>query len=303
MARTKSVGESPPADEQGFHEEKSRKRKKSKRNNSLVKESMPNLCSIASTTVSLVVLLKISLSALFCFKDRARHIEKLKNYISSLKSELRQNKWNLVRFSGGILIVFLFLLALCFKLFPGDFENKNTVLVTQEVVVEAEEEIVAGEVVRTKVTKNKEKEFACAEFDCIEKCVNKITSKCKASIPCVKARLKTCKKKCKKQRCEKRCALEPNLGYVEREMKVEKCKEGCSGSDKCKEKCEHDNRTCKQRCTERHKKFLCDRELNIPSISKGDVNSVIEEENEDDDVGDGIDSSGADEIDKTDTEI
>merc|ERR1712107_58058 len=125
---------------------------------------------------------------------------------------------------------------------------------------------------RKPMTKKLEIQFACDEVTCIEKCVRKVTKKCTQSEGCMKQRTTYCKKKCRKARCESRCKFEPQIGYVEREMKLDKCKEDCgnngAGSSKCLDKCEKGFQTCKSRCGERRKKFVCDKEPDIPYPSK-----------------------------------
>jgi hypothetical protein len=127
---------------------------------------------------------------------------------------------------------------------------------------------VSSQPAKKAITKKQEIQFACDEVDCVEKCVRKVTKKCSASEGCMRQRAVYCKKKCRKTRCESRCKFEPQIGYVEREMKLDKCKEDCgnngAGSAKCLDKCEKEFQTCKSRCVERRKKFVCDREPDIP---------------------------------------
>ncbi|GBG26056.1 Hypothetical Protein FCC1311_022762 [Hondaea fermentalgiana] len=117
---------------------------------------------------------------------------------------------------------------------------------------------------KKKLSKKEEVAFACKEVECVERCVRKSTKKCLQSEGCIKQRVYACKKKCRKSRCESRCKVEPATGYVEREMKTDKCKEDCSMNNKCIEKCEREGKPCKARCGERRKKFTCDRQAEIP---------------------------------------
>lgn len=122
--------------------------------------------------------------------------------------------------------------------------------------------------VKKKVTRTMEVDFACNEVDCIEKCTGKkVTKKCLTSEGCLRAREQSCKKRCRKSRCDNRCKLEPAIGYVEREMKLDKCKEECASDHKCADRCDKDFQTCKSRCAERKKKFVCGREpvIRFPS--------------------------------------
>eukprot|EP00924_Labyrinthula_sp_SR-Ha-C_P008810 snap_masked-scaffold_2-processed-gene-3.13-mRNA-1 protein AED:1.00 eAED:1.00 QI:0/-1/0/0/-1/1/1/0/278 len=113
---------------------------------------------------------------------------------------------------------------------------------------------------KKRVTREEETALACKEYDCFEKCAEKLTLKCVSSESCFKAKSKECRRKCRKARCDKRCLLEPSLGYVERGMKLEACKDKCPkyGAEKCIEKCEFEFQPCKQKCRSYiSHKFFC----------------------------------------------
>lgn len=114
-----------------------------------------------------------------------------------------------------------------------------------------------------KLNKAKEKELACKMEDCITSCNKKITSKCAARKTCKTDREKVCRKRCMKARCEERCKDEPHYGYVEREQKMDKCKEGCQGStaqhNKCIKACHAAFQPCKSRCHTVSNRYKCDR--------------------------------------------
>lgn len=176
---------------------------------------------------------------------------------------------------------------------------------------DAEEVPDQGSTEKKKISRKEELAFACKEVDCVEKCVTKSTKKCLQSESCIKTRVSSCKKKCRKARCENRCKIEPGMGYVEREMKTDKCKEDCQMNNKCIEKCDREGKTCKSRCAERKKKFVCDRQPQIPwpsaqaaaaaaSVSDDDEGddgtddgSVVDASDGEDPVDEGSESSGA----------
>ncbi len=137
-----------------------------------------------------------------------------------------------------------------------------------------------GNTAKRKVKRSEEIKFACEEVECLEKCSRKVSKKCLASELCLKARIKYCTKKCRKKRCENRCKLDPQVGYVEREMKLDKCKEDCGDNNKCKDKCEKSFQTCKSRCGERKKKFVCDRPADLPQITGKDSPPAVVVEDE-----------------------
>ena len=91
--------------------------------------------------------------------------------------------------------------------------------------------------VRSKLSKKAEKDFACMELKCIDKCNKKIKPKCAKSRSCTSDRDKICKKRCRKTRCEDRCKDEVKLGYVEREQKMDDCKDKCTGATAVHNKC------------------------------------------------------------------
>eukprot|EP00516_Mucochytrium_quahogii_P005218 CAMPEP_0203763032 /NCGR_PEP_ID=MMETSP0098-20131031/15755_1 /ASSEMBLY_ACC=CAM_ASM_000208 /TAXON_ID=96639 /ORGANISM=" , Strain NY0313808BC1" /LENGTH=287 /DNA_ID=CAMNT_0050657635 /DNA_START=38 /DNA_END=898 /DNA_ORIENTATION=- len=107
-----------------------------------------------------------------------------------------------------------------------------------------------------------EKELACKEVECQESCNKKVKANCAAKKACMSDRQKICKRRCLKARCEERCKDEPKYGYVEREQKMDKCKEGCQGStaqhNKCIKKCHSEFKPCKSRCHEISVKFTCE---------------------------------------------
>jgi len=115
-----------------------------------------------------------------------------------------------------------------------------------------------------KINKAKEKELACKEVDCNKACMKKITPKCEKKKSCRSDREKICKRRCSKARCEERCKDEPHFGYVEREQKMDKCKEGCQGNtaqhNKCIKKCHSEYKPCKSRCHEIFSRFKCPEE-------------------------------------------
>ncbi|GBG33831.1 Hypothetical Protein FCC1311_100542 [Hondaea fermentalgiana] len=114
-----------------------------------------------------------------------------------------------------------------------------------------------------KLNKQKEKELACKMEDCITSCNKKITAKCAAKKSCKTDREKICRKRCMKARCEERCKDEPHYGYVEREQKMDKCKEGCQGNtaqhNKCIKACHASFQPCKSRCHQVSNRYKCDR--------------------------------------------
>lgn len=108
-----------------------------------------------------------------------------------------------------------------------------------------------------------EKKLACEQIDCEIDCNKKIKPQCSAKKSCQSDRHKLCKRRCFKTRCETRCKDEPHYGYVEREQKMEKCKEGCTGTNtathnKCIKKCHSEFKPCKSRCHEAAARFVCD---------------------------------------------
>lgn len=109
--------------------------------------------------------------------------------------------------------------------------------------------------------------FACEEVVCVETCAKRVTKKCKKSEHCLNNRAKECKKKCRKKRCESRCK-DQAMSYVEREMKLEQCKEACGTSkpEKCKSKCVNMYQPCKAKCRAELKKYVCDREPVLPTV-------------------------------------
>ena len=78
--------------------------------------------------------------------------------------------------------------------------------------------------------KRTERSLGCQELECIAACNAKGKPKCLKSKSCRETRDKICHKRCRKARCEERCKDEPKLGYVEREQKMEGCKEKCTGN-------------------------------------------------------------------------
>jgi len=133
----------------------------------------------------------------------------------------------------------------------------------------------AGEFKSKRISKKDEIAFACKETECIEKCARKTTKKCKASESCMKTRVRDCRKKCRKVRCMSRCKDESSLGYVEREIRQDKCMKACNGATKCLEKCQRETQPCKSRCAERRKKFTCDKEPDVPFPNQqNDASSV-----------------------------
>lgn len=119
-----------------------------------------------------------------------------------------------------------------------------------------------------KLNKKFEKELACEEEICIEACNKKMKPKCAKSVSCRKERERVCKRRCRKQRCEDRCKDEPKFGYVEREQRMEKCKDDCSGPtavhNKCIKKCHSQFKPCKSRCHEIANKYICDKPTEPP---------------------------------------
>eukprot|EP00924_Labyrinthula_sp_SR-Ha-C_P010671 snap_masked-scaffold_49-processed-gene-0.33-mRNA-1 protein AED:1.00 eAED:1.00 QI:0/-1/0/0/-1/1/1/0/328 len=114
-----------------------------------------------------------------------------------------------------------------------------------------------------KLNKKFEHQLGCEEEDCNASCNAKIKPKCARSASCRKEREKLCRRRCRKTRCENRCKDEPKFGYVEREQRMEKCKEECSGPtavhNKCIKKCHSQFKPCKSRCHEIAGKYGCDR--------------------------------------------
>mmetsp|Transcript_9356 Transcript_9356/g.11212 ORF Transcript_9356/g.11212 Transcript_9356/m.11212 type:complete len:317 (+) Transcript_9356:177-1127(+) len=114
-----------------------------------------------------------------------------------------------------------------------------------------------------KVNKKLERQLACEELQCVNACNKKIKPKCAKSTSCRKERDKLCHRRCRKARCEDRCKDEPKFGYVEREQRMEKCKDDCTGPtathNKCIKKCHSQFKPCKSRCHEIAHKFQCDR--------------------------------------------
>ena len=107
---------------------------------------------------------------------------------------------------------------------------------------------------KVRFTVEQEIEMACAEVDCVKKCQTQYYEK--------KEKFDVCKKQCAKDRCKERCKKEPNLSYVERELKKDKCLDKCKTTDAtCKNRCEEETKRCKDRCKERAKKYFCVRDL------------------------------------------
>lgn len=131
-----------------------------------------------------------------------------------------------------------------------------------------------------KLNRKLEKELACQEEDCNTACNKKIKAKCSRSASCRRDREKLCKRRCRKQRCEDRCKDEPKFGYVEREQRMEKCKDECSGPtavhNKCIKKCHSQFKPCKSRCHEIAGKYSCDRVEEVPSIVE-EVTSMFDD--------------------------
>ena len=144
-----------------------------------------------------------------------------------------------------------------------------THLSSQEDAEEEEEEaevLVQQHIPATKegnkLNKRLERKLACEELKCIDACNQKIKPKCAKSRSCRNDRDKICKRRCRKARCEDRCKDEPSFGYVEREQRMDKCKEECNGPtavhNKCIKKCHSKFKPCKARCYEISSKFQCD---------------------------------------------
>lgn len=133
---------------------------------------------------------------------------------------------------------------------------------------EAEDEPIPEQVIATpvkegnKLNKKLERKLACEEVACIDACNKKIKPKCAKSRNCRNERDKICHRRCRKARCEERCKDEPKFGYVEREQRMDKCKEDCSGPtavhNKCIKRCHSQFKPCKSRCHEIAHKFQCD---------------------------------------------
>lgn len=140
--------------------------------------------------------------------------------------------------------------------------------------------VAASTTGRKKFTKKQEIQFACDEVDCQEKCHKKASPKCSKSAGCMRERAKICQKRCRKARCEARCKDEPQLGYVEREMKLEKCKEECQ-SARCKARCEEDFKSCKLKCREKANKYVCDIVKSDPLISEASSTVDLGDDDED----------------------
>uniref|UniRef100_A0A7S3PM55 Uncharacterized protein n=1 Tax=Aplanochytrium stocchinoi TaxID=215587 RepID=A0A7S3PM55_9STRA len=167
---------------------------------------------------------------------------------------------------------------------------------------EEAEEVIPQQILPTapkqgnKINKKLEGMLACEELKCINACNKKIKPKCEKSTSCRKERDKLCHRRCRKQRCEERCKDEPKFGYVEREQRMEKCKDGCEGPtaahNKCIKKCHSQFKPCKSRCHEIASKFHCDNpdivkqpppppppkvaEAQTPSAGRGAKKSTIE---------------------------
>lgn len=134
---------------------------------------------------------------------------------------------------------------------------------------EEEEDIIPQQILPdapkmgNKVNKKLERELACVEVTCQNDCNKKIKPKCAKSASCRKEREKLCRRRCRKARCEERCKDEPKFGYVEREQRMEKCKDECDGPtpvhNKCIKKCHSQFKPCKSRCHEIAGKFQCDK--------------------------------------------
>lgn len=137
---------------------------------------------------------------------------------------------------------------------------------------------------RKKITKKDEILFACEEVLCNSKCLKKASPKCSKSENCMKERGKICKKRCRRSRCEARCKDEPQLGYVEREMKIDKCKEACQ-TEKCKTKCDEEFQSCKSKCFSKAHKFICPDLPAEPTTGNGDEKSNDDSKSSSDDEG------------------
>lgn len=130
------------------------------------------------------------------------------------------------------------------------------------------------------LNKKLERELACEEEDCSTACKEKIKPKCARSASCKRDRERICKRRCRKRRCEDRCKDEPKFGYVEREQRMEKCKDDCSGTtavhNKCIKKCHSQFKPCKSRCHEVAGKYACKR---IEPKSKAlDLDSLFDDD-------------------------
>jgi hypothetical protein len=120
--------------------------------------------------------------------------------------------------------------------------------------------------------KKDELKLACTELDCNDTCIGKTSKRCSKSDGCVKRRTIDCRKKCRKQRCDTRCKSEPNLGYVEKEQKMDACKDECHGNERCMNKCEKLMESCKVKCRDNLKRYTCKRpegEVVSPSSTPG----------------------------------
>ena len=134
-----------------------------------------------------------------------------------------------------------------------------------------------GSAANKKKNKKEEKalniKFACAEVDCIDRCMKKMKPKCAKSKSCTKDRNKICHKRCRRTRCEDRCKDAPKLGYVEREQGMEKCKAACSGGtavhNKCVKRCHGEFKPCKSRCFEVAHRYQCDRPVSVITPDTG----------------------------------
>jgi hypothetical protein len=146
-------------------------------------------------------------------------------------------------------------------------------------------------------TKAQEIALACKEVDCAKECQDKAAEKC-TSDTCLKVggqacwlagwlaraltgrdgrqeKTKICRKTCAKERCDERCKAEPDMSYVARELKLEKCVDACDESNtKCKARCEDEAKTCKVRCKDRLKAILCVRSLDTLNAHDDDEADV-----------------------------
>lgn len=127
----------------------------------------------------------------------------------------------------------------------------------------SEEVIVQKLPVRKAITFDEamERDLGCRELMCVSKCNAVALPKCLKSESCALERDKICQKRCRKTRCDDRCEDEPQLGYVEREQGLEKCKDACAGPtashNECIVKCHVKFKPCKSRCYETASKYKC----------------------------------------------
>jgi hypothetical protein len=112
-----------------------------------------------------------------------------------------------------------------------------------------------------KFSLTQESDFGCKELQCIANCQGEGSRDCLQSPSCISGHRKICLKRCRKTRCEERCKNEPSLSDIERDQRLEQCKNGCDRSSptasKCMVICYIQSKPCKSRCYETAARFQC----------------------------------------------